>query len=166
MASFEYDDGKVGFFDFADEQYLNYFRSRHLNVQGTHGEINDYDVAWMSGEGIPLTTRMVRQEAGPDSNLEGMSLHRITWNGKVLYESPFLGRRTDSQFVNAQEDARLSDDEIGMASLLAGMEKMIAGGEEVYPLAEALQDTYMYLMMDEAVRTGQPVRIEKMPWME
>ena len=166
VASFEYDDGKVGFFDFADEQYFNYFRSRHLNVQGTHGEINDYDVAWMSEDSIPMTARMVRQEAGPDSNLEGMSLHRITWNGKVLCESPFLGRRTGSHFVNAQEDARLSDDEIGMASLLAGMERMIAGGEEIYPLAEALQDTYLYLMMDEAIRTGKPVRTEQMPWME
>ena len=68
--------------------------------------------------------------------------------------------------MNAQEDARLSDDEIGMASLLAGMEKMIAGGEEIYPLAEALQDTYLYLMMDEAIRTGKPVRTEQMPWME
>ena len=135
-------------------------------MQGTHGEINDYDVAWMSEDSIPMTARMVRQEAGPDSNLEGMSLHRITWNGKVLCESPFLGRRTGSHFVNAQEDARLSDDEIGMASLLAGMERMIAGGEEIYPLAEALQDTYLYLMMDEAIRTGKPVRTEQMPWME
>ena len=41
---------------------------------------------------------------------------------------------------------------------------LIRTGEEIYPLKEALQDTYLYLMMDEAIRTGQSVHTEQMPW--
>ena len=152
-AVFAFDHGKVGFFDFADEQYFNYFRSRHLNVQGTHGEINDYDVAYWNGH-MPVWSRLERQDMGRDSNLEGYFHRGITWNGRFVYESPFAD----------YTEARLTDDEIAMGSLLLGMEKLIQTGEEIYPLKEALRDTYLYLMMDEAIRTGQSVRTLPQPW--
>ena len=155
VATFAFEDGKVGFFDFADEQYFNYFRSRHINIQGTHGEINDYDVAYWN-DGLPITARLERQDMGKDSNLEGYFHRGFTWNGRFIYESPF------SPYV----EARLTDDEIGMGSLLLGMERLIQTGEEIYPLKEALQDTYLYLMMDEAIRTGRPVQTTKQPWQE
>ena len=74
--------------------------------------------------------------------------------GEMIYESPFA-RYTE---------ARLTDDEIGMGSLLLGMERLIRTGEEIYPLAEALTDTYLYLKMDEAIRTGRPVKTERQIW--
>ncbi len=141
VATFAFEGGKVGFFDFADEQYFNYFRGRHLNVQGTHGEINDYDVAYWNGD-LPITGRLARQDMGKDSNLEGYFHRGFTWNGGLIYENPF------APFV----EARLTDDEIAMGSLLLGMERLIQTGEEIYPLKEALQDTYLYLMMDESIR--------------
>ena len=51
-----------------------------------------------------------------------------------------------------------------MGSLLLGMKRMIAGGEEIYPLREALEDTYLYLMMDEAIRTGTAVKTTPQAW--
>lgn len=153
VAAFAYDDGKVGFFDFAGEQYFNYFRSRHLNVQGTHGELCDYDVTYWNGT-MPISARLERQDMGKDSNLEGYFHRGITWNGEMIYESPFA-RYTE---------ARLTDDEIAMGSLLLGMERMIATGEEIYPLAEALTDTYLFMKMDETIRGGTPVRTEKQIW--
>ncbi|MBQ8953060.1 MAG: Gfo/Idh/MocA family oxidoreductase [Clostridia bacterium] len=155
VAAFSFDGGKVGFFDFAGEQYFNYFRSRHLNVQGTHGEINDYSVTYWN-DGLPMTGRMERQDTGRDSNLEGYFHRGITWNGSFIYENPF------APFV----EARLTDDEIAMGSLLLGMERMMQTGEEIYPLKEALQDTYLYLMMDEAIRLGRPVETKAQPWQE
>ncbi len=155
VASFAFDNGKVGFFDFAGEQYFNYFRSRHLNVQGTHGELNDYDVTYWNGR-MPVSARMERQDTGKDSNLEGYFHRGITWNGEFVYENPF------AQF----REARLTDDEIAMGTILLGMERMIAGGEEIYPLKEALEDTYLYLMMDEAIRTGTTVRTSPRIWNE
>jgi hypothetical protein len=44
------------------------------------------------------------------------------------------------------------------------MERMIGGGEEIYPLAEALTDTYLFMKMDEAIRTGGPVRTQTQVW--
>ena len=153
VASFAFDDGKVGFFDFAGEQYFNYFRSRHLNVQGTHGELNDYDVCYWNGT-MPISARLERQDLGKDSNLEGYFHRGFTWNGEMIYESPF------AKYV----EARLTDDEIGMGSILLGMERMIQTGEEIYPLADALTDTYLFMKMDESIRTGAPVRTEKQVW--
>ena len=155
VAAFAFEGGKVGFFDFAGEQYFNYFRSRHLNVQGERGEIDDYSVAFWNGE-MPVTARLERQDMGRDSNLEGYFHRGFTWMGRFVYESPFAAFR----------EARLTDDEIAMGSLLLGMERCIATGEEIYPLREALQDTYLYLTMDEAIRTGRPVTTEPQPWQE
>ncbi len=153
VASFVFENGKVGFFDFAGEQYFNYFRSRHLNVQGTHGELNDYNVAYWNGR-MPVSARLERQDTGKDSNLEGYFHRGITWNGEYVYENPFA----------KYPKARLTDDEIAMGSLLLGMKRMIAGGEEIYPLREALEDTYLYLMMDEAIRTGTAVKTTPQAW--
>lgn len=154
VAAFAFDNGTVGFFDFADEQYFNYFRSRHMNVQGTHGEINDETVTYLSREGYPVTEKLERQDLGIASNLEGYAHRGITFNGVMVYENPFL----------SNPESRLSDDEIAMGSILLGMERYIATGQEIYSLEEALQDTYLYLMMDEAIRRGAPVRTEQQPW--
>ncbi len=153
VASFAFDNGKVGFFDFADEQYFNYFRSRHMQVQGTLGEVNDYDVTYWNGT-MPVSAKLMRQDMGKDSNLEGGFHRGITFNGQFVYESPF------AKYM----EQRLTDDEIAMGSLLLGMHRLIETGEEIYPLKEALQDTYLYLMMDESIRTGAPVRTQKQPW--
>ena len=155
VAAFNFDNGTTGFFDFAGAQYFNYFRSRHLNVQGTHGEINDYDVWYWNGH-LPVYARLERQDTGKDSNLEGYFHRGFSWNGEFIYDCPF------APFT----EARLTDDEIAMGSLLLGMERLIETGEEIYPLKEALQDSYLYLMMDEAIRTGAPVRTTKQIWQD
>ena len=155
VAAFTFDNGKTGFFDFAGAQYFNYFRSRHLNVQGTHGEINDYDVAYWNGH-VPIVSRLERQDTGKDSNLEGYFHRGFTWNGEFIYECPFA----------VYKEARLTDDEIAMGTLLLGMERLIETGEEIYPLREAMQDTYLFLMMDEAIRTGKTVRTSPQVWQE
>ena len=125
----------------------------HLNIQGTMGEINDYDVSYWK-DGMPFTSKLVRQDMGKDSNLEGYFHRGFYFEGERIYESPFA----------KYPEARLTDDEIGMGSLLLGMSSMIAGGPEIYPLKEALQDTYLYLKMDEAIRNGAAVETEEMPW--
>ncbi|MEI3339732.1 MAG: hypothetical protein V8R80_07110 [Eubacterium sp.] len=97
-------------------------------------------------DGVPVTGTLVRDDLGQYSNLEGYGLRGLGWNGKVLYHNPYW-----------EEGARLSDDEIAMAGLLDGMCRYVHGGEEIYPLEEALQDTYLYLMMDEAIRSGREI---------
>ena len=61
-----------------------------------------------------------------------------------VYRNPFPG-------------ARLSDDEIALATVLTGMRRYVEGGEEVYPLREATRDQTLSLAIEEAVRTGAAV---------
>lgn len=151
-AEYVFDNGKVGFFDFADEQYFNYFRTRHIRIQGTKGEICDLDTTWMGEDGWPVQGKILRDTLGEYSNLEGCKLRGLNLNGERIYENPFKG------------DVRLNDDEIAMAGLLVGMKNYVDTGVEIYPLEEGLQDTYLYLMMDESIATGKPVRVEKQQW--
>ena len=56
---------------------------------------------------------------------------------EFLYKTPFV-------------NARLNDDEIAVGSLLMGMHEYLKNGKEIYSLADALQDMYLCLKMEEA----------------
>ena len=90
---------------------------------------------------------------GEYENLEGCALRSLQLHGNRIYENPYL-----------QEDVRLNDDEIAMACILDGMAAYVNGGKEIYPLEEALQDTYLHLMLDESIRRGEIVRTETQSW--
>lgn len=153
-AVFHFSGGKVGFFDFCDEQYFNYLRTRHLNVQGDRGEIWDQSVHYLNADGVPFHSELQRVDTGAYSNLEGLFHRGITLNGTYLYQNPFA----DSV------KARLNDDEIAMATLLIRMKESIDTGHDCYSLADGLQDTYLYLMMDQAIQTGKTIFTQPQPW--
>ncbi|MGN0706396.1 MAG: Gfo/Idh/MocA family protein [Faecalibacterium sp.] len=59
----------------------------------------------------------------------------------------------------------LSEDETAIACLLDGMGQYLAAGQEVYPLADALQDAYLSLLMEQALEIpGQPIHSAPQPW--
>ena len=145
--------GQMAFYDFSDEQYFNYFRKKHLFIQGETGEIADLDVAYLGEDDLPVTGKIERDALGEYENLEGCGLRSLKMNGQILYRNPYIN-----------EDVRLSDDEIAMARILDGMADYVQGKGEIYPLREALQDTYLHLMLDESVRTGRPVETSTQSW--
>ncbi len=153
VADFVFENGKVGFFGFSSEQYFNYFRTCHFSVQGDQGEIFDCQAAYMGEDGYPITGEIQRVDLGLYSNLEGYCMRGFLLNGEWIYRNPYemLG-------------GRLSDDEIAMASMLDGMTEYIRTGKEIYSLEDALQDTYLYLCMDEAIQKGGTVYTEKQSW--
>ena len=144
---------KVGFFQFSDEQYFNYFRTRHINIQGDKGEIFDDQAAYMGENGYPVKGRIVREDLGQYSNLEGYCLRGLGLNGEWIYRNPY-----------EDSGARLSDDEIAMAGILDGMAEYVRTGKEIYSLEEALQDTYLYLCMEEAIGQGTAVCTKTQEW--
>ena len=148
-----FEGGQTAFYDFSDEQYFNYFRKRHLFVQGELGEIADLDAAYLGPDGLPVTGKIQRDELGTYENLEGCGLRSLQLNGKTLYENPYI-----------KEDVRLNDDEIAMARILDGMRDYVNGGREIYPLRQVLQDTYLHLMLDESIRTGKPIKTCTQSW--
>lgn len=150
-ATFSFANGTVGFYDFCDEQYFNYLRTRHAQVQGERGEITDFDVRTLDETGAPVISTITREDLGQFSNLEGYAYRGLRLNGRLLDE-------------NNLPLARLNDDELAIARIWLGMAEYAAGGTEIYPLAEALQDTYLFLLMDESMNTGKPIQTTRQPW--
>ncbi len=150
-AVFEFESGKIAFYNFSGEQYHNYLRTRHLQIQGDRGELVDFDVTSLDEGNFPVPSKIVRNDLGHFSNLDGYSHRGLMLDGKFIYTNPYEG-------------ARLTDDEIAIASIMEGMGKYSNGGDEIYPLEDALQDTYLYLCMDEAVNSSGTITTTHQNW--
>jgi len=144
-------DGRFGVLDFAGEQYLNPVRSRHLAVWGERGELVDDTVRAWAAPGQVVEQTLRRFETGRDGDLEGSHLRDIALGEQVLWSNPFA-------------PARLSDDELAGAEVLARTARFAADGTDGYSLANASQDHYLSLLIDEAARTGEAVRSVRQPW--
>ena len=148
----EFENGQVAFFDFSDPaQYHSFIRTRQLGVQGQRGEIDDLTIRYLTAENIPVTQDLRRIDLGVYGNQE-WSHFGIMLGEQFLYRSAFPG-------------ARFNDDEIAVASLLVAMDRYLKTGENCYSLAEALQDMYITLKMEEAMAAQYaPVTTERQPW--
>lgn len=144
---------KLGEYDFDGAQYFSWIRGRRLLIRGDRGELENDCVRWLSDYRTPIETRLTRSAAGEDGNLEGLALRGIVADGAMVYRSSFF-------------PARLSDDELAMAELLAGMTRYVRGGPAVYPLADGCQDQYLALCIERALSTGQTVTPEPQAWMK
>jgi len=142
---------RLGIYDFADDQYRSWVRSRELLILGDRGEIRGTTVRHLADVRTPLTQDIHRVAAGESGNLEGFFLRGLTLGDRWLYHNPFL-------------PARLNDDEIAVASCLVGMAEHVAGGPDLYSVVDAAQDMYLTLMIRRAIRTGGPVGTEPQPW--
>jgi hypothetical protein len=67
-----------------------------------------------------------------------------------IYESPYCG-------------VTLGDDEIAGAQLLDKMVDCLAGGQGPYGFAEAAQDQYLALCIEQARSTGEVVMTARQP---
>lgn len=150
----EFDNGKTAFFDFSDPaQYHSFIRTRQLTIQGTRGEIDDLTIRYLNEKNIPVTQELNRIDLGVYGNQE-WSHYAVMLGEEFLYRSPF-------------DKARFNDDEIAVASCLVKMHEYVNGTEEFYGLADALQDMYLCLKMEEAYKNSVTViETEKQPWAE
>ncbi|WP_042354372.1 Gfo/Idh/MocA family protein [Bacillus rubiinfantis] len=148
----EFDNGKVAFFDFSDPaQYHSFIRTRQLTVQGVRGEIDDLTVRYLTPGNVPVTQELNRIDLGKYSNQE-WSHFGIMLGEEFVYKNPVT-------------NARLNDDEIAVAACMLLMGEYLSTGKEFYSLQEALQDTYISLMMEEALKTpNQEVRTSTRRW--
>lgn len=139
--------GKSAFYDFSGVQYHSDIRSRHLTVQGQDGEWSD------------TVLRYVNQEYRPEKEL--MPLYFDSrYQALVTDELRELGREWRPELLLEQ-----IQDEYAIATMLYDMREYLAGGPEVYPLAEALEDAYLWKLMQEAVvNPGKEVVSERMLW--
>lgn len=149
-ATFEFENGKVGFHDFTGIQYHSTIRSRHILIQGTRGEIDDNVIRYLNKDNIPVEIELKRKDLGIYDN-SSWSHHNIMIGDKVVYSNPFPG-------------ARLNDDEIAIATSMDKMGTYIKTNLGFYTLSKALQDTYLSLLMQEAIKSGQQLNSKKQAW--
>lgn len=150
IATFDFGD-RLGILDFSDEQYFSWIRGLRLLVRGERGEIDGHSVRWLDDDGQPVRLKLERHDTGHDGNLEGLYLEGITAGVEWLYRNPF-------------GTARLTDDELGVATCLAGMPAAIDGGPSVCSLADAVHDHYLNLLAGQAIETGLPVHAAGHLW--
>jgi hypothetical protein len=143
---------RLGVYDFAGDQYFSWIRSPRVLVRGEQGEINNQRVAYLADYRTPVYLDLKRVDAGLEGNLEGYYHKGILAGGEWVYRNPFV-------------PARLTDDEIAIATCLDKMAAYAEGGPSFYGLSEASQDHYLGLLIDRAVQTGEAVATERQPWM-
>jgi hypothetical protein len=144
--------GRMGLYDFTDNQWWNPLRTRRIVIRGSHGELVDDRVVRLADPLTPVESYLVRRQTGIDLNLEGFDLEHISFEGRVVYRNPFSG-------------ARLADDDISVAALLDRTGAWVRDeGPPPYPLAEACQDHLIGIAIGTAVQTGGSVTTTREAW--
>ena len=117
---------KTAVYDFSFEQYFSDIRTTQIVIRGEKGEIVN-DVCNYLKDGVPHRFLITRNSYGTNENLDGMCLFNITGGGKILYKNPF-------------PLSRLSDEEIAIATCLAGMSEYLKTGNGFYSVSDAAFD--------------------------
>ncbi|MCU1441274.1 MAG: gfo/Idh/MocA family oxidoreductase [Rhodoglobus sp.] len=140
---------RTALYDFVGNQWFNPLRPSHMLVRGSLGEANDEVVTWCDDDGTAMTSPIHRRQLGTDGSMDSAELGTISWAGKVLYTNPFPG-------------ARLSDDEIAIATCLSL--SMSPDRMEGYSLADASQDQYLSLTLLETAEGANITSTSVQPW--
>jgi predicted dehydrogenase len=152
IALLDFGGGRSALYDFTDNQWWNPLRARRMVIRGSLGEITDDTVVRMADPRTPVESALVRRRTGTDLNLEGMEVHHITFDGRVVWRNAYVG-------------AHLSEDDLAVVDLLCRTGAWVRGeGPEPYPLAEGCQDHLVSLAVLEAARTGESVTTTREAW--
>ena len=145
-------DGRMGLYDFTENQWWNPLRGRRIVGRGTTGELADDHVVRLADPTTPLSSPLVHRRLGVDLDLEGNELDHISFDGRIVYRNPFPG-------------ARFSEDDLGVALLLERTGAWARGeGPAPYPLADGLQDHLLSLAIQESAASGREVTTGREAW--
>lgn len=151
IATIDFGGGRMGLYDFVDNQWWNPLLSRRIVVRGSLGEIHDDAVTRLTADG-PVTSTITYRRTGIDLNLEGNDVVNATFDGEVVYRNPWVG-------------SRLSEDDIAVASILEDTGLWAREeGPAPYPLADGCQDHAVGIAIGESARTGADVRVAADLW--
>lgn len=149
VVTLRFTNGKVAFYDFSGVQYHSFIRARHVNVQGRDGEWNDTQLRYVDEKHMPQLENLTAWLNSDYTCLETEELRGLSknWQPTVLMEG--------------------EQDEYAIATMMYDMRAYIENGKEVYPMAEALEDAYLYRLMQEAVKSpGTRIQGHSMPWQQ
>ena len=151
IATFEFDNGKVAWYDFDSEQYRSPIRKNTVKVQGVRGEMIDDTIYYLDDNNEGCTEKIKTEIRTTVTDNENPNLsticevEKITCNGKVLYE-PEWGM------------CNLTEDETAIAALMEGTAMYSRGeADSPYPIEDALADAYTAILLEEAAKTGKKI---------
>ena len=144
-------NGKLGIYDYQDNQVRSYIRSEHIAVRGERGEISDRRVSWLETHKDFRCYTYERLYSGAQTNLEGFFFRGLIGGGQWLFRNPY-------------GHAHFSDEDIAIAAILEKMAAYVRGGEGFSSIAEACQDRYLSLMIEKSAAEKRPVITETQPW--
>ncbi len=151
IATLDFGDGRMGLYDFVDNQWWNPLLARRIVVRGSLGEMVDDVVTRQTSEG-PITSPIVYRRTGVDLNLEGNEVVHASFDGRVIWRNSWVG-------------TRLSEDDIAVASHLEAVGLWARDeGPAPYPLAEGCQDHAVGLAIEQSARTRADVRVGREVW--
>ena len=118
-----------------------------MNVQGVNGELDDLTLRYTDDKFHPVM-RKLEVNWMEDKK----AIRSVTMGNEVLYENPFSA-------------GIMPQDETAIAALMMGMKQFIEDGTPVYPLADALQDAYTLILMNQALEhPGEVVKSDPQIW--
>lgn len=151
VAVFEFEIGKVAWYDFDSEQYRSPIRKNMIKVQGVRGELINNELYYLDEnnvgrkETIVTDINKVMTGNGNPNLAQVNEIKKIAFGDKILYE-PVWGLRG------------LSEDETAIATLMCKTAEYSRGQAlPPYSLENALADAYAAILLDEAVRTSNKV---------
>lgn len=151
IATLDFGDGRMGLYDFVDNQWWNPLLARRIVIRGSLGELVDDSVTRLTDEGVVISPISYRR-TGIDMNLEGNEVVSASFEGRIVYENPWIG-------------SRLSEDDIAVASFLQLTGNWArAEGPGPYSLADACQDHLLGLAIEESARSRTDVRTNQEGW--
>ncbi|WP_432523220.1 Gfo/Idh/MocA family oxidoreductase [Kineococcus sp. SYSU DK006] len=152
VATFDFGDGRSALYDFTETQTRNPLRTRRMIVRGSTGELVDDRLVRLADPVTVLTSSIERRQTGHHQDVQGADLDQLSFEGRVLFRNPFPG-------------ARLSDEEIAVATLLQRCARWARDeGPGPYPLAEAAQDQLLALAIGASLDAERAVLTSTEAW--
>lgn len=139
-------------YDFTRDQYFSPIRKMSVLIRGTRGEIADNRISFMHSFSDAGSSMLCREQTGGEGNLSPLSLEGISFRGQFVYRNPF-------------HPAALNDEQTAIADVLFRMGQYARTGDSFYSITEAMHDTYLGYMIDEAVSTGQTIEACFADWL-
>lgn len=158
VADIEFANGQLVRYDFDSEQYRSPIRQNHMKLQGVRGELMDGCFYLLDQQNRPVVRPLEPRSRTVLTESDNPNLHtfeeitEVRWGQKIVYEPPF-------------GLCGLSQDETAIALLMQGTAAYAAGaGDAPMPLADALEDAYVAILMREAAESGAVLHSKRMPW--
>lgn len=168
VAAFTFADGKTAWYDFDSEQYRSPIRRNSLKIQGCRGEVKDDKIYYLDEQFEPCEGEfVVTEQILPRKNANGM----LSYAAEKI-ELVEQGKKTELLYEPAFGKCSLTQDETAVALLMkrtAEYARAVSDAEGIMTdmeqeLKNALQDSYMALLMGQAAESGRLISSEKQSW--